>query len=89
MKNINQNQGLLKSFKEIINSTPSDLLRKFASVTLEELYSTTNSFKDGKAPGVDNIPISILKKSLNVISDQLLSIINLSLSSGIFPDKLK
>ena len=64
-------------------------MMKFAPVTLEELFSITNSFKDGKAPGADNIPISVIKKSIDVISDPLLSLINLSLASGTFPDKLK
>ena len=45
--------------------------------------------KDGKASEADNIPISIIKKTLDLISDPLLSIINLSLSSGVFPDRLK
>ena len=64
-------------------------MTKFAPVNLEELFSITNSFKDGKVPGADNIPISVIKKSIDVISDPLLSLINLSLSSGTFPDKLK
>ena len=33
--------------------------------------------------------LSIIKKTVDVISDPLVSIINLSLSSGVFPDKLK
>ena len=70
-----------KSFREFVNSSSLELMTKFAPVT--------NSFKDGKAPGADNIPISVIKKSNNVISDPLLSLINLSLSSGTFPDKLK
>ena len=45
--------------------------------------------KDGKASEADNIPISIIKKTLDLISDPLLSIINLSLSSGDFLDRLK
>ena len=64
-------------------------MTKFAPVTPMELSSITNSFKDGKAPGADNSPISVIKKSIDVISDPLLSLINLSLSSGTFPDKLK
>ena len=57
-------------------------MTKFAPVNLVELFSITNSFKDDKAPGADNIPISVIKKSIDVISDPLLSLINLSLSSG-------
>ena len=71
-----------KSFREFVNSSSPELMTKFAPVTLEELFSITNSFKDGKAPGADNIPISVIKKSIDVISDPLLSLINLSLASG-------
>ena len=78
-----------KSFREFVNSSSPELMMEFAPVTLEELFSITNSFKDGKAPGADNIPISVIKKSIDVISDPLLSLINLSLASGTFPDKLK
>ena len=78
-----------KSFQDFINSVPSDSLSSFNHVTAEELKSITKCFKDGKAPGADNIPISIIKKTLDLISDLLLSIINLSLSSGVFPDRLK
>ena len=73
----------------IINSVPSDSLSSFNHVTAEELKSIAKGFKDGKVPGADNIPISIIKKTLDLISDPLLSIINLSLSSGVFPDRLK
>ena len=78
-----------KSFQDFINSVPSDSLSSFNHVTVEELKSIAKGCKDGKAPGADNIPISIIKKTLDLISDPLLSIINLSLSSGVFPDRLK
>ena len=78
-----------KSFRDFINSVPPDSLSSFNYVTAEEFKSIANGFKDGKAPGADNIPISIVKKTLDLISDPLLSIINLSLSSGVFPDRLK
>ena len=78
-----------KSFQDFITSVPSDSLSSFTYLTAEELKTITKGFKDGKAPGADNIPISIIKKTLDLISDPLLSIINLSLSSGVFPDRLK
>ena len=78
-----------KSFREFINRVPSKPLPNFAPVTSKELYEIVKNFKDGKAPGVDDIPISIIKKTVDVISDPLVSIINSSLSSGVFPDKLK
>ena len=78
-----------KSFQDFINSVPSDSLSSFNHVTAEELKSIAKGFKDGKASGADNIPISIIKKTLDLISNPLLSIINLSLSTGVFPDRLK
>ena len=78
-----------KSFREFINRVPSKPLPNFAPVTPKELYEIVKNFKDGKAPGVDDIAISIVKKTVDVISDPLVSIINSSLSSGVFPDKLK
>ena len=75
-----------KSFQDFMNSVPSDSLSSFSHVTAEELKTITKDFKDDKAP---NIPISIIKKTLDLISDPLLSMINLSLSSGVFPERLK
>ena len=51
-----------KSFQDFKNSVPSDSLSSFNHVTAEELKSTAKGFKDVKAPGADNIPISIIKK---------------------------
>ena len=65
-----------KSFQDFINSVPSDSLSSFTHVTAEELKTTTEGFKDGKAPGSDNISISIIKKTLDLISDPLLSFIS-------------
>ena len=78
-----------KSFREFINRVASKPLPNFAPVTPKELYEIVKNFKDGKASGVDDIPISIIKKTVDVISDPLVSIINSSLSSDVFPDKLK
>ena len=68
---------------------PLDSLSSFNHVTAEELKSIAKGFKDCKAPRADNIPISIIKKTLDYISYPLLSIINLFLSTGVFPDRLQ
>ena len=68
---------------------PSGSLSSFTHVTAEELKTIAKGFNDGKVPGADNIPISIIKKTFDLISDPLLSNINLSLSSGVSPDRLK
>ena len=74
-----------KSFQDFMNSVPSDSLSSFSHVTAEELKTITKDFKDDKAP---NIPF-LLSKKLDLILDPLLWIINLSWSSGVFPDRLK
>ena len=58
-------------------------------VTVTELKNTCMSFKNGKAPGYDHIPMFVIKRSLDWISESLTHLINTSLEMGIFPDKLK
>ena len=58
-------------------------------ITFLELYKICMSLKVGKAPGVDGIPMQLIKGSFQFISEPLMRIINLSLENGIFPDKLK
>lgn len=58
-------------------------------VTVTELKTTCLSFKNGKAPGYDHIPMFVIKRSLDWISESLTHLINTSLETGIFPDKLK
>ena len=53
-----------------------------------EVTSIINKLKDG-APGWDNIPAKIYKKSIDIIATPLVHAINLSLQNGIFPDELK
>ena len=57
-------------------------------VTDEEVVKIVNDLKNG-APGYDDIPASILKLSLPIITVPLVHVLNLSLFEGIFPDALK
>ena len=54
-----------------------------------ELENICSLFSPRKAPGYDNISMRVIKHSFHLISAPLANIINLSLSKGIFPDKLK
>ena len=54
-----------------------------------EVQEIGRSLKSGNSMGYDNICALILKISIDVISSPLVEIINLSLSQGVFPDKLK
>jgi hypothetical protein len=57
--------------------------------TLAEREQTCMTFKSGKEPGFDNIPMNIINSSFKYISNPLLDLINLSFSKGVFPDQLK
>jgi len=58
-------------------------------VTSNELLEMSKSFKRNKAPGHDDIAINIIKDTIDIITEPLKSIINLSFTVGIFPEKLK
>ena len=47
------------------------------------------TFKNGKAPGYDHIPMHLIKKSFDLVAEPLTHVINVSLEKGAFPDKLK
>ena len=47
------------------------------------------SFKGGKAPGLDHIPMHLVKNSFDIISKPLMYLINLSHQKRIFPNNLK
>ncbi len=55
----------------------------------EEIISILGSLRTGTSSGYDNICIWSIKNSINLISKTLTHIVNISLESGIVPDKLK
>lgn len=57
--------------------------------TLEELHKTIHSLKNKKSCGYDNIPTSVIKFISEAIAGPLMFLINLSLSQGKFPARLK
>ena len=59
------------------------------SVTEEELKRAFFSFKFSKTPAYDNINVNVVKKIYEESKTPLMHIFNLSLITGIFPDKLK
>ena len=42
-----------------------------------------------KVSGFDNIPAKVIKQCKPIVSNQLTSLINLSIDTGVFPDSLK
>ena len=58
-------------------------------VDSEELMWQINNLKNGKSPGPDRIGPLLLKEISSIICPVLVHIFNLSLSTGVVPDKLK
>ena len=77
-----------RSFWSLLPSTVNESIILKPTST-EEVRDICNSFTSGKAPGCDNIAMTVIKDTLNIIADPLSKIINISLKNGIFPDKLK
>ena len=76
------------SFHSFLNSgcNKSIFLRP---TNANELQEICNLFKTGKSPGYDNISMYVIKRSFDLLAEPLANIINVSLSMGIFPNKLK
>ena len=61
----------------------------FSPTTEDEIITIAQSFASGKAAGYDNIPMSIIKESIQIISGPLAHIMNLSIAHGVVPDQMK
>lgn len=78
------------------NNSPIDYLKSTISGSLVnnftnkyEIEIIIDKLKNKFSSGPDEIPTSVIKAGKHCISDALSSIINVSLSTGIFPDALK
>ena len=62
----------------------------FEAISHQELIKLCTSFCSGTATGFDNIPMSLIKETITLISSPLTDIFNLSItSSGTVPMELK
>ena len=61
----------------------------FNPTTQAEIVEIAKTFLPGKAVGYDQIPISVIKESILLVSEPLTHIINLSIEHGIVPDEMK
>ena len=75
------------SFESYIASINTKLPEQ--TVTINELKEASFSFKSNKSPGIDEISAKVIKGCFSELAAQLKHIFDLSLSPGIFPDKLK
>ena len=75
------------SFNEYIKK--HDTTQPEKAISVNELKDAFSSLKINKSAGYDVISFNVVKKCFGVLHKPLLHIFNLSLQTGIFPDKLK
>ena len=61
---------------------------KFNCVTKDDVSKIVKYLKSTSSPGYDGIPISVIKDNLDSLLDAIAYICNLSLQTGVFPQKL-
>ena len=54
-----------------------------------EIFNEINKLKDNKSPGIDDIPVKLIKVGAATLAPVLSHIFNLSINNGKYPDKLK
>ena len=62
---------------------------EFQHITSDKIEKIIDKINIKKASGFDNIPAKVIKQCKPIISNQLTSLINLSIDTGVFPDSLK
>ena len=68
---------------------PCEVEFNFTRTTPEEIVEIIRKMKPKSSSGLENISCRLMKDIFDIIAIPLTSLINQSLQSGIFPDKLK
>ena len=68
---------------------PDDIYFKIPYITQEQVAISLMNLDSNKAIGLDGIGPRIIKSAANVLSDSISSLINKSIATGKFPDRLK
>lgn len=90
--NINVQKATVIGAHELVKQICKDKkisLCNLQETSKEEVSKIIISLKNKRSVGWDEVPINLIKASVNVISEPLALIINQCLSLGSFPDKLK
>jgi len=81
-----KNQSPPYSHKDILSGAFRESIL-FNPTTKDEIITIAQFFASGKAAGYDSIPMSIIKESIQTISETLAHIT--SIAHGIVPDQMK
>ena len=77
-----------RSFKEYLKNPPTSKLI-FKNISEGDTLNTTNNLNSKKSSGHDVLSLNLLKDIKLELANPITLIINQTLSTGIFPDKLK
>ena len=77
------------SIVEIKNHVDIDNNFDFQNITAERVEKIINTINIKKATGADNIPTKVVRQCKVTVAQQLSSLINLSINTGVFPNSLK
>ena len=80
---------LVLSEKKFLNETKNHNNFDFQNITAERVEKIINTINIKKATGADNIPTKVVRQCKVTVAQQLSSLINLSINTGVFPDSLK
>ena len=75
------------SFESYLVKTSATMQHK--SVSINQLRDAFFSLKLNKSPGYDEISFNVVKKCFSELCEPLKYVFNLSIETGVFPDKLK
>ncbi|XP_065662632.1 uncharacterized protein LOC136085269 [Hydra vulgaris] len=75
------------NFKSYIKLT--NISMKEVSLNITEVRNAFNSLKNNKSAGIDQISVNVVIAIFDIIEPSLFHIFNLSIQSGIVPEKLK
>lgn len=87
--NITSTSDFTKLINFISNKIPDNIHFKIPLITTQQVSSFIQNLDSTKATGLDGLGLRLLKIIQNIISPSIAAIINKSLSSGKFPNKLK
>ena len=83
-KQIPENESTFESYLVKISAT-----MQHKSVSTNELRNAFFSLKLKKSLGYDEISFNVVKKCFSELCEPLKQVFNLSIETGVFPDKLK
>jgi hypothetical protein len=88
-ENIVYDPATHSSIVEIKNHVDVENNFEFQHITSDKIEKIIDKINIKKASGFDNIPAKDIKQCKPIVSNQLTSLINLSIDTGVFPDSLK